>query len=482
MKRFRGPIKSEFEKELHELKAACRSSFLHFLVFVFGFPVSEMHKEWIRTLYTHRRIVLAAPRAHAKTTLISIAYATWMIGRNVNIRIKVITNSVDKGREILSAVSSTLLFNKRYQYVFPNVKPSKLRYWTKDRLYVERPLVLRDPTFETRSVLSTGAGGRTDLLIGDDVVDNLNSVTEGLRRKVKEAFYDTWMNTLEPQGNQAIVVGTIWDEDDLLSELLRNKDWSYRRVWAINDNFDPLWPQVWPREKLYAKWKENPLAFDKGFRQRPMRVENALFPPSCFKQRLDWPLSPGTNPPEFATVDPSLIKCYFGVDISAGRSADYSVIFVTRVNVETSVRWPVDIVRLKQPAPDVTRRIIRLYNQYQPEVIMIESNATQSMMQDWIAEVSNLPLKPYYTGVQKHLISIGIPSLRVELDNNMWMIPSWEHSLECDCAWCQWKREVLSFPHLKKDDTVLAWWFSREAIRLFLERGKRGSGYVVVEL
>jgi len=473
---------SKFHISLKKLRAICQNSFLHYLIFVFGFPVSAMHREWIDALMKCSRVVIAAPRAHSKTTVVSIAYSTWLIGRNPNIRIKIITNSIDKGREILTAVSSTLLFNKRYQFVFPEVRPAKTRYWTKDRLYVERSLVLRDPTIEARSVLSTGAGGRSDVIIGDDMVDNLNCVTEGLRRKVKEAFYDTWMNTLEPQGNQAVVVGTIWHEDDLLSELLRNKDWEFRKVWAINDNFDPLWPQVWSREKLYKKWKENPLAFDKGFRHRPTRVDTALFPPSSFKQRSDWPLSPGSNPPEYSDVDPSLIKCYFGVDISAGHGDDFSVIFVVRVNAETLIRWPVEIARLKQPAPDVTRKLIRMYKQYQPEVIMIESNATQSMMQDWISEVSKLPLKPYYTGVQKHLISVGIPSLRVELDNNMWMIPSWDHPLECSCSWCQWKREVLAYPYSKRDDTVFAWWFSREAIRLFLEGKRAGRGYAVVEL
>jgi len=477
--------KSNFLKEARQIKVLCQRDFLSYLVFVFGFPVALMHKEWADALKMYSRVVFAAPRAHGKTSIISIAYPTWLIGRNPNIRIKLITNAIEKGREVLSAVSTTLLYNKRYRFIFPNVKPSRLRYWTKDRLYVDRPLVLRDPTFEARSILSTGAGGRADLLICDDTCDNLNTVTEGLRRKVKEAFYDTWMNTLEPQNNKVVVVGTIWDDDDLLSELLRNKDWEFRKVWAINENFDPFWPQVWPREKLYKKWKENPLAFDKGFRHRPTRVDNALFPPKCFKQRADWPLSPGSDPPELRTeltATPSLARCYFGVDISAGRSEDYSVIFITRVNVKTFTRWPVDIIRLKQASPDVTRRLIRLYEQYHPEVIMIESNATQSMMQDWIAEVSNLPLKPYYTGTQKHLISIGIPSLRVELDNNMWAIPSWEHPLECNCSWCQWKREVLNYPYLKKDDTVMAWWFSREAIRIYLEKSSHGVGYAIVEL
>jgi len=474
--------RNEFEKKILQLRNHCQSNFLDYLKFVFNFPYADMHKDWVSALMNETKLAFAAPRAHAKSSLVSIAYSTWRIGRNPNLRVKVITNSLDKGREIVSAVSTTILYNKRFKLVFPNAVPSKLRFWTRDRLYIDRPLVLRDPTFEARSILSTGAGGRADLLIGDDTVDNLNSVTAGLRRKVKEAFYDVWMNTLEPQGSQVVLVGTIWDEDDLLSEVLRNKEWGYRKVWAINDNFDPLWPQVWTREKLYQRWKSNTLAFDKGFRQQPIRVENALFPPSCFKQRENWYLTPGSRPPEFALVDDALIKIYAGVDISAGHSNDYSVFYFVGVNVETRVRWPIDIIRVKQPSPDVTRLLIKKAELYRPEVIMVESNATQRMLQDWISEVVNLPLKPYYTGSQKHSLTIGVPSLRVELDNNMWAIPTWDHSIECNCAWCQWKREVLSFPYIKKDDVVMAWWFAREAIRLYLEHKSNRSGYIVVEI
>ncbi len=462
------------------LRRLCRESFASFLTFVFDFPLADLHKQWCTLLETKRKILILSPRAHGKSSVVSIAYPCWRIGLNTNIRIKIVANSNEKAKELLSAITQTLLFSPKYRAIFPHVRPSKARYWTKERIFVERSLALRDATVEGKGIIATGTGGRSDLLICDDICDNRTAATKGMIRKVKEAFFDVWMNTLEPQGHQVVVIGTTWAEEDVYADLLRKKGWC-RKIWKINENFDPLWPQVWPREKLYDKWKDDPLAFEKGFRMQPIRVETVLFSRECFKQRHDWPLTPGSNPPEYTSLTEPYVRKYMGVDISGGHGKDYSVLFTTGVHAETRMRWPINIIRVKAAAPEVARLLIREYEKYKPEVILVESNATQQMLFDWVGELRKLPIKSYYTGTQKHYVNVGIPSLRVELDNNMWHIPYWSHDPGCECSFCAWKREVLSYPYSTYDDCVMAWWFTREAIRLYFEGMGRG-GYAVIEL
>ena len=606
-----------------------------------------MHKEWCDALQKFKSVVIAAPRSHGKSSLISIGYTTWRVGLNPNIRIKIVVNKIELGKEILNAITNVLLFNPKYRLVFPHIRPAKTRYWTKERIYVERNKVLRDPTIEVTSVLATGAGGRSDLLICDDVCydsetevftrwgwkkfknvtkddevatlnpetqelewqrperviwrkhkgvmygyksktidflvtpghqmfayvgkskwqahteekcgelvpiekiflssapvyvprlrdwrgcraggiavpsftwvqcsqrnwykteydgyvgcvtvpkhhvilvkrgssvywcgncDNRLTSTPGLMRKVRNAFYDVWMNTLEPKENQVVVIGTIWAEGDIMTELLANPSFEFRKLYAIDHNFTPLWPQVWTREKLYERWKQNPVAFDRGFRNKPVSPVNAIFP--SLEMDPTWKLGTTLDPPDIFALkesDPSVVRYFTGVDLSTkAKSADYSVVFTIGVNRNTRVRWPVDIRRIKASSPDVARVIIEVYEKFSPEVIMVESNAYQHALIDWVSEIRKLPLRAYYTGTQKHGWDVGIRSLRIELDNKLWVIPYWDHSVECDCAWCAWKKEVLSYPWGLHDDTVIAWWLAREAYRLVGEKG--GAGYTV---
>jgi len=439
-----------------------------------------MHEEWCDALQKCRSIVIAAPRAHAKTSVVSIAYTTWRVGLDPNIRVKIVVNKIELGKEILNAITNVLLFDSKYRLIFPHIRPAKTRYWTKERIYVERTKVLRDPTVEVSSILASGAGGRSDLLICDDIVDQRLVATPGLMRKVRNTFFDVWMNTLEPKDHQVVVIGTIWAEGDLMTELLSNPSFEFRKVYRINNNFDPLWPQVWTREKLFEKWKQDPVAFDRGFRNRPVSTEDALFP--SLEMDPAWKLGTTQDPPEIVAAKEAgstKVHYYTGVDLSTKKkSHDYSVIFTIGVDETTQLRWPVDIRRLRASSPDVARAIIEVYEKFQPLVIMVESNAYQHALIDWISEMKKLPLQAYYTGAQKHNWDVGIRSLRVELQNKLWRIPYWDHSMECDCPWCAWKKEVLSYPWGLHDDTVIAWWLAREGYRA-VRGGRRQPGYAV---
>jgi len=376
-------------------------------------------------------------------------------------------NGAENAKKILSSIARVLLWEKRYKLLFPHVKPSRLRFWTKERIYVERSKVYKDPTVEVYGILSSGAGGRCDILIADDIIDNRLVATPGLKRKVRSAFFDVFMNMLEVRGSQVVYIGTRWDSDDLTSELLNNTAFEFRKMYVVNETFDPLWPQVWTREELYRRWKQDPYSFDKAFRQRPVSSET-MFPYELFVVHSKWLLGTHPDPPEFAGVDPSRIRAYTGVDLSSGHGRDYTVIFTIKVDTTTKKRWPVEIIRMRAPAPEIARAVLRTYETWKPEVVMVESNASQRMLLDWIGEFKTLPIKPYFTtDKKKYSLTSGIQSLRVELENKMWILPSWEHVPDCDCPWCEWRREVLAFPNSPRDDCVIGWWLAREAYRIY---------------
>jgi hypothetical protein len=95
---------------------------------------------------------------------------------------------------------------------------------------VERSGGAVDVSVSARGVLSTGVGGRADLLIFDDVVDQKNAILfPKMRRKVIDSFGQTWMSRLEPDG-RALFIGTPWHLEDLTHVLLEQASWSVLRM------------------------------------------------------------------------------------------------------------------------------------------------------------------------------------------------------------------------------------------------------------
>jgi hypothetical protein len=76
---------------------------------------------------------------------------------------------------------------------------------------------------------------------------------------------------------------------------------------------------------------------------------------------------------------------------------------------------------------------------------------------------------PYVTGKQKWTDDIGLPSLEAEFNSSGWIIPMKErHLLDCKCDWCTWMNDMRYYPQVGEADTVMACWFAREGIRLYM--------------
>jgi hypothetical protein len=100
---------------------------------------------------------------------------------------------------------------------------------------------------------------------------------------------------------------------------------------------------------------------------------------------------------------------------------------------------------------------------------MVESNAYQGTLLDWIRLVSqdrSIPLKAFTTGTNKADEQIGLPGLAAEFDNGAWVIPTDGLDLEeLESSWKAWILEMRTYPVAPLSDTVMACWFAREASR-----------------
>jgi len=182
------------------------------------------HEEWIEALNdpTVRRLFIACPRGHAKTSWIGNAYPNWELGRNRNLRIGYVS-ATEGQAESISLVNKALVDgNPKYRQIFPNVIPDLTKKWTNTNWYVQRDHLLTHPTFFATGTEGPVLGKRFDILVLDDVCDQRNMASPILRKKVMD-----WVEaTLAPCLTDSYVAGvkttpriviicTRWHEEDI---------------------------------------------------------------------------------------------------------------------------------------------------------------------------------------------------------------------------------------------------------------------------
>jgi len=198
------------------------------------------------------RVAVAAPRGHAKSTLVSLVYVLWSICHRHHQFIVLISDTADKAADFLDHVKHELVNNERLAEDYPEVcEPSRRS---------PRPPRWRHHEIITHNqvkVLSLGYGqnirgrrhleSRPDLMILDDVESRDNTATAEARAKVNQWFHRSILKAGMPQ-TQVVVTGTIQHYDSLLARLTdpaKSPTWEgriYRAVMQWSSR-----PELWER-------------------------------------------------------------------------------------------------------------------------------------------------------------------------------------------------------------------------------------------
>lgn len=204
-----------------------------------------------------RNGVILEPRGHAKTTWANTILLSWLVARNPNMRIGLISNTAKQSNAFSRAIRWTLQMNGYVHDVFGDLTgPSK---WT-DVEWIRKDSDLHGT--KDVSCYSAGAGGaiiskRFDLILCDDILDEENTANPEQQEKIETWFWKTLKPALAP-GGSLIVIGTRWAEGDLYQKLIEEKRWPSLIKGAIYYEKDDkehkapraLWPAVWPLDKL----------------------------------------------------------------------------------------------------------------------------------------------------------------------------------------------------------------------------------------
>lgn len=390
------------------------------------FLVGDHHEEWDELVANHDRICVLCSRDHGKTYFFDFAYPIWRAFHNRKGCGFIFSATQAQASKILGEIIEEIESNPELQWLVPDKKVM----WGNTQIMTSNGHRIYARGFGTKV-----RGAHPDWIIVDDGLNDETIYSEMVRKKQIEYFKTAITNMVVP-GGQIIVIGTPLHAEDLYAELQKNTEYEFRRYESSPEK--PLWPERYSSERLAKRKIEiGPICFTREFLCQPISDEMSLFPLRLFRG----------DPTEQFSVKLGMPLKYWqeaGVDIfmggdfamSANVGADYTVVFTMGVDGFGN-RWIINIERVKgMPYQEQLSMINTTGRKYDPSLIFLEGNQMQRIFGDELIRTTDLPIKQFVTGVEKHCLEKGVPSLRVLLENGKFRIPRGDaHSVEMTDIW-----------------------------------------------
>lgn len=341
-------------------------------------------------LSSHRRALVELPRDHGKSVQACVR-VLWELGRCPALRVKIVCASealaAERGRFLRDAVAR----NPGVRLVFPGLRPG--RPWTVNRFAVARPAEVIGPSVTALGIGAASTGTRADLLVCDDLVDVRAMHSPAERERVKRYFRENLVNLLEPDGRLWNLF-TPWHRDDLNAGLAKNPVYArFRR--AVGDDLTPVWPEVWPRERLQERLSEiGPVSFARGYRLTTLSGDEVTIRPE-WVQFWDKPVEYEVV---VLAIDPAL---------SLKASADFTA--VVALGRTADVVHCLEAVARRVAAPELPELIAAADRRWRPAVILFESNAAFDGLRQLLAR------RPDYGAKVRPVVQTRDKGLRVTL-------------------------------------------------------------------
>lgn len=277
------------------------------------FDWSPFHNTYYQLLQkfaegTIQRLIISVPPQHGKSLGASVFLPAFMLGKNPNLKITVVSYSLALARRFAAQIQR-IIDDENYHNIFPhtqlkNASSQNPKNKSARRTAHEFDCVGHDGGL--RSVGRTGSltGNTVDLLILDDLYkDALEANSPLIRERVWE-WYNAVARTRLHNTAQELIVETRWHEDDIIGRLKKCENVVELTSWEQLDRpkpdtwfalsfealktsppsqLDPrkpgeaLWPKKHSVQWLKQRRKADPNLFEALFQGNPEPREGRLY-------------------------------------------------------------------------------------------------------------------------------------------------------------------------------------------------------------
>ncbi len=407
-----------------------------------------------------KRLMVFLPPRSSKSVICSKLFPAWYIGRNPEHEILTVSHSdqlsSDFGRSVRDVVNT-----EEFSKIFPGVA---LR---SDVRAAGKWKTTQNGTYYAAGVRSQIAGRGAHIAILDDVMSEEDSYSDAGRRYIKE-WYPAGLRTRIMPNGAIVIINTRYHYDDLCGWLLRQQEdmgdyetipWEVIRIPAWLDEEAAELLDMPKGGSYFPEWKsddllridENEIKASNGSRywnalymQDPTPEEGGLIKKKWIQE---WEYD---EPPTCEFVIQTMDTAF-----STRNTADYSVIqtwgifYMYDQDEDGIENYASNLILLgnvkgRYEYPELRRIAQKLYNEYRPDVCMIEKKASgQSLIQD--LRRSGLPILEYLPDRDK--VSRVYSATPIMEAGRLWLPSSkkWADDLV---------EELIRFPNSAHDDQV----------------------------
>jgi hypothetical protein len=452
-----------------------------------GEPIaqSESHKKWAELAEQYSRLLIWSHIESAKTTQLSILRTVWELGKDPTLRFAILSNTKGQAEQILRSIALLIERNEEVHAIFPELKPDPAGPWTNSKLRVVRPGSAKDASVRAVGVHGDLTGARVDRLIVDDILDPENCETEAARKKLTAWYKAVAAGRLTGRA-RVLVVGTAYHPKDLLHELAAMPGWKWFRFPVLYQDGpkkgQSRWPQQWPMPRIENKKAElGPAEF-----ARQMLCLARDDAEARFKQEwIDLALRAGDGLRMLDRVDLDDLEegamIFTGVDLAARktRRSDLTV-FTTFLQDKKGRRRLLDIQSGKFTGPQIINTIKQLHTRYR-SIFVVESNAAQQYIVQFLEEDTDIPVVPFTTGRNKRDPIFGVEGIAIDLSNGRWVFPNVGGRMHPELE--KLIEEMLFYtPGKHTGDRLMSMWFPCEKARDMMGATASTVGQVTVRV
>lgn len=432
---------------------------------------AECHREWWELCCSDERFVaIAAPRGHAKSTIITISYTLASVLFRRNKYAIIVADTVGQAVMFLGQIKNILYDSQQIKNLFGLASDEKGVIFEKD---TEDDIIVKFADGQRFRIMAKGAeqklrglqwdGGRPDLIVIDDLLNEELVANKDRRDKLRKWVFGSLVPCLSQYG-QIRWVGTVMNLDDPLMSLMpppNSKDsvvedlktWSKRKkgAWktvlyrAHNSDMTKL---LWPERKTAEEFKElredfieqgMPEVYACEYLNNP--VDDSI---RYFRKNDFLPMTEEDRKKD--------LTYYITADlaISLKERADYTAIIVGGMDENGQIQIR-NVFRDRLTGDEIVALLLSLQKIYNPLAVGIEDTQISKALGPYLNRAmmeSNVymnlvPLKPHRMDkiMRARSIQARMRAGGVKFDKTA----DW---------WPMFEDECLTFPRAKHDDCV----------------------------
>lgn len=409
---------------------------------------------------TQRAIINLPPR-HLKSTLVSVALVTWMLGHNPALKVICISYG-DQLAEQLSRQRRKIMSSSFYRELFPET--------------------LLDSRNQSVGYLATTAGGAiltttvggvitgfgADVIVMDDILKPEEALSGTQRRRVNDWYSNTVVSRLnDPETGRILLVMQRLHEDDATGMLLQkggfkpivlpaiaeaDATYRYRTLFGKQAYFrragEALHPARVSLDTLnHLKATLGPYDFAGQYQQRPAPAGGGKIQAAWFVK-----VPPGDMPKKYDRILQSW-DCANTIE----DSASYSVCIT--IGIVDKKAYLINVFRKRLEYPDLKRAVIRQAEIHKADVVLIENKAAGMQLIQELRHGELYQVAPFDPKGKKEDRMLA---QTYSIENGMVHVPADAHWLP------DFLDEMEMFPNGRHDDQVDA---LSQALKWIVENG-----------